>query len=92
MQYEALYPQLLVTLMDKLYRFKAHFDDEKQGTLENGLSVYNQLDPASEEKMFSKFEQIFQVCYPVDWYETSFVFNIAIKEIYDSRQRLNCPN
>ena len=45
--------------MTGFYKFKANFDDERQGNLENGLSVYNQLDPAQEEKMFNKFEELF---------------------------------
>ena len=76
------YPYLLSKAYDLVYEFKAAFESK----IPEEVSVYNQLDPASEERNFSIWEQMYQIVYPVDWYESSFFFNYKVKMVYQASE------
>lgn len=42
------------------------------------------MDPAAEERMFNKWELLYQWIHPVDWYESSYVFNTVVRQIYEN--------
>ena len=35
--------------------------------------------------MFNKWEVLYQWVHPVDWYESSYVFNTMIRQVYEQR-------
>jgi len=46
----------LTRLIELIYIFKANFDEDEK--VEEGLSVYNQLDPGAEERLFNHWEML----------------------------------
>lgn len=75
------YPNLLSKYYDICYEFKASFEQRKG----EELSVYNELDSSGEERNFTEWEQLYQLIYPKDWYESSYIFNRKIKDVYENR-------
>ena len=44
------------------------------------------MDSTGEEAMFNRWERLYQWIHPVDWFESSFVFNTMVRQIYNSRE------
>ena len=46
------------------------------------------MESQEEERMFNKWELLYQWIYPVDWFESSWVFNTQVKQLYECKQAL----
>lgn len=62
-----------------MYQFKASLEEK------DTQKVYQLMDPAKEERMFNRWEQVYQWVHPIDWFESSFVFNMRVRQIYELR-------